>query len=155
MTFFEEYLKANQQTPTPLRYGSRDDEAALAFVLLQERLKQGSAQTGFYFSMPESLNDLSSFAEANQVTFDELASAIRYVTTFLCYFIPKLSSFQRDVETFRGYFIPGFWEDSDKQIQLIGGLRKDFYNMTVDDLRSATSIAVFLDPATTSQLERV
>jgi hypothetical protein len=155
MTFFGEYLAANQQTPTPLRHGSREDEAALAFVLLQERLKRGSAQTGFYFSMPESLNDLSSFAEANQFTFDEVASAIRYVTAFLCYFIPKLTSFQRDVEIFRTYFIPGFWEESDKQVQLISGLRNDFYTMTIDDLRTATSLSTFLDPATTSALERV
>jgi hypothetical protein len=152
MTFFEEYLAANQQTPTPLRHGSREDEAALAFVLLQERLKRGSAQTGFYFSMPDSLDDLNSFAQANQFTFDEVATAIRFVTTFLCYFIPKLVGFRRDIENFRGYFIPGFWEESDKQVQLIGGLRDDFYTMTVDDLRNATSLSVFLDPATAPAL---
>jgi hypothetical protein len=142
MAFFRSFLIENQQTPDTSF--DEDDEAALAFFLLQARLRRSASNLHITsdFEAPERLPIEFAGRGAQQ--------ELKFVAGFFCFFVAKPMLYMREMRAFRGYFIPGFARDAAKQIQLAQALRKEFFTATLKDLTEAKSLDSFFDIAAIS-----
>jgi|GEM_PF-1517498 len=122
MSFFRDYLQRHEQK---LEYEFDElDENWFVFSLLLLRLglrrhhwmswlqefRPPFFPSNFLSRVRDPLKELAPSPELQQ--------ALRFVSTFLCFFVPKPSRYRREIRSFTGYFIPGFVEVGRKRALL-------------------------------------
>src|ERR1700686_2805058 len=93
--FFRSFLRENDQ-PIDTRYNA-NDEAAFVFGLVQLRLVRT-------YLVPVDRHHMLEGAQMGV----ELVDAVRFVASFLCFFITKPAQYNREIKDFKDYYIPGF-----------------------------------------------
>jgi hypothetical protein len=53
-------------------------------------------------------------------------NALRFVSTFLCFFVVKPPEYRMEIKKFKDFYIPGFQWDLEKQHKLIEAVRPEF-----------------------------
>jgi hypothetical protein len=117
MSVFRDYLKSHDQEPDHL-FEERD-ESWFVFCLLLIRLGLTVGRLPLLGPpllpevsrrVPDPFGILSLGVEAQ--------GALRFVSTFLCFFVSKPPRYHREIAVFKGQYIPNFSTRSEKQIQL-------------------------------------
>ena len=138
--FFRSFLREHNQ-PIDRRYNA-DDEAAFVFGLVQLRL----ART---YLIPVDRHDLLERAQMGV----ELVDAVRFVASFLCFFIAKPAQYNREIKEFKEYYIPNFSTDVSKQEQLKQSVEVSF-SMTPLNEADWHSVSAYFGPYEPAPLGR-
>lgn len=64
----------------------------------------------------------------------ETVGALRFVSTFLCFFMPKPPQYRQEVSAFKHFFIPRFSVDRDKRILLLNSLLPTFWQLSLGEV---------------------
>lgn len=133
MAFFRSFLIKNSQEPDAAF--AEQDEAALVMFLLEARLRHSSVD----------LHIPSDFKAPERLPKEFAEQELKFVAGFLCFFVSKPMQYMREIRAFREYFIPGFAQDTPKQIQLGQALHEKFFTATLNDIEGATTLDLFFD----------
>lgn len=113
MLFFRDYLRQHDQ-PADNRF-EENDEAAFVFELLLIRLGLFRPPLNRWYPLPEAAP-----------RSPEARRALRFVASFLCFFIPKPPAYREEIDRLKSAFIPGFYESDQKQELLAKTVRPSF-----------------------------
>jgi hypothetical protein len=139
MSFFRDYLRGNSIHPDP-RFDEADEDF-LVQALLQARMRRSNThiviKAGFFGK-----RDLE-----RELMTPEAQDALQFVAAFLCYHVTKPIAYQREIEEFKLYFTPGFAKDKSKYDKLARGIRKTFFDATLESLETTETLDVLFDIA--------
>ena len=111
MSFFRDYLTGQNQKPD-LRFQEADENLfvfALLFLRLGFRINMWNLVTG------RGRQFLKTDPFAGVLPGLEFNNALQFVSTFLCFFVPKPPSYEEEMSSFKDFFVPGFAKDLKRQ----------------------------------------
>lgn len=113
---FRTFLQSKKAQPDPT-FNERDESHFVAALLMLRLGFQGTLGHAA-FDTVATLAENTDDPLASIVRGPETASALIFVSTFLCFFVVKPKAFMQAVGQFKQHFIPGFADDVSKRIQL-------------------------------------
>jgi len=136
MSFFRDYLREHDEQPD-LHYQERD-ESWFVYELLLIRL--GFSPRDWppgrfrpFPRFPRLILPYSPFAARfvpdpmNELRMgQETEQALRFVSVFLCFFVPKPPRYRNEISAFKEFFIPSFAAKRDKQLLLFKSVLPNF-----------------------------